>query len=93
MNCPLLGIFGNEDARPSPEEVDLTELVLKQNNKVYDFHRYDDAGHGFFAVDRPSYRQAAATDAWDKVIGFYNQYLSTPTGAPEVREAVAADDN
>ena len=93
MNCPMLGIFGNEDARPSPEEVDLTELVLKQNNKVHEFHRYDDAGHGFFAVDRPSYRQAAATDAWEKVIAFYNQYLSTPTGAPQVREAVAADDN
>ena len=95
MNCALLGIFGNEDARPSPEEVDLTELVLKQHNKNFEFHRYDDAGHGFFAVDRPSYRQAAATDAWDKVIDFYNTYLGTGSGAASeaTLEAVPADDN
>ena len=73
LNCPLLGIFGNEDARPSPEDVNRTEEVLKQHGKNYEFHRYDGAGHGFFAVDRPSYRQHAAVDAWQKVFAFYGQ--------------------
>ena len=93
MNCPIMGIFGNEDSRPSPEEVDLTELVLKQHNKEYEFHRYDGAGHGFFAVDRPSYHQASAVDAWGKVVDFYNRHLSTPAGSPSgaALEAVPAD--
>ena len=77
LSCPLLGLFGNDDARPSPAEVDQTEEVLKQHNKVYEFHRYDNAGHGFFAVDRPSYAQAAATDGWEKALAWYNRYLST----------------
>ena len=28
--CPLLGIFGNDDANPDPEQVNRTEAVLKQ---------------------------------------------------------------
>ena len=89
LNCPLLGIFGNEDARPSPEDVNRTEEVLKQHGKDYEFHRYDGAGHGFVAVDRPSYRQHAAVDAWEKIFAFYRQHLGAGAGQ---REAVAADD-
>ena len=54
-----------------------TEEVLKRHGKVYAFHRYDGAGHGFFAVDRAGYRPAQATDAWGKVFAFYAQYLGT----------------
>ena len=32
-------------------------------------------GHGFFATDRPNYRQAQAVDGWQKVFGFYERYL------------------
>jgi len=76
IGCPILGLFGNEDARPSPADVDATEAELKKFGKNYEFHRYDGAGHGFFAVDRPSYRQEAAVDAWAKVFEFYGRHLS-----------------
>ena len=89
LSCPLLGLFGNDDARPSPDEVNKTEEVLKQHNKVYEFHRYDNAGHGFFAVDRPSYAQAAATEGWEKVLAWYNKYLSTDA-ASDGRAAAGA---
>ena len=75
MACPILGLFGNEDARPSPEDVDKTEEELKKHNKNYEFHRWDGAGHGFFAVDRPSYRQHAAVEGWEKVLEFYGRHL------------------
>jgi carboxymethylenebutenolidase len=75
LNCPLLGLFGNEDQRPTPAEVNLHEAELKKHGKKYEFHRYDKAGHGFFAVDRPSYRQEAAVDAWPKVFAFFRQNL------------------
>jgi len=77
ISCPLLGLFGNEDARPSPADVNATEAELKKYGKTYEFHRYDGAGHGFFAVDRPSYRQQAAVDGWGKVFDFYGRYLRT----------------
>lgn len=76
LRCPLLGLFGNEDARPSPEHVDELEQILEDNDKTYEFHRYDDAGHAFFAVDRPSYRVAAANDGWERIEQFFGSYLA-----------------
>ena len=87
LGCPLLGLFGNEDQRPSPADVNETEEVLKRNNKIYEFHRYDNAGHGFFAVDRSSYRQEAAVQGWQEVFKWYEKHLST---AETVRAREAA---
>ena len=76
LRAPLLGLFGNEDRYPSPAEVDELEKILQDNNKPYEFHRYDDAGHAFFAVDRPAYRVAAANDGWERIADFYRRYLA-----------------
>ncbi|MHB8575229.1 MAG: dienelactone hydrolase family protein [Dehalococcoidia bacterium] len=76
LGCPLLGIFGNDDRAPTPEQVNRNEEVLKRLGKTYEFHRYDGAGHGFFAVDRPAYRQEQALDGWKQVFAFYEKYLS-----------------
>jgi carboxymethylenebutenolidase len=75
LRCPLLGLFGKEDQRPSPEDVTKIEEELKRWNKVYEFHTYDNAGHGFFAVDRPSYRQEAAMDGWKQVFRWFEKFL------------------
>ena len=92
LKCPLLGIFGNEDQRPTAAEVNAHEAELKKLGKKYEFHRYDKAGHGFFAVDRPSYRQEAAVDAWGKVIAFFNQNLqaTATNGAARARAGTGA---
>jgi carboxymethylenebutenolidase len=76
LRCPVLGLFGNDDQYPSPEHVDEFEQILKDNDKPNEFHRYDGAGHAFFAVDRPSYRVDAANDGWDQITGFYGRHLS-----------------
>jgi carboxymethylenebutenolidase len=75
LRCPVLGLFGNEDSYPSPEQVDEFEAILQREDKPYEFHRYDDAGHAFFSVDRPSYRVAAANDGWERITAFYGTYL------------------
>ena len=95
LNCPLLGLFGEEDPRPSPKDVAKTEEELKRQGKTYEFHMYENAGHGFFAVDRPSYRQHAAVEGWEKVLSWFNKYLQIGAGqteAAEVRAAVPASD-
>lgn len=76
LSCPLLGIFGNEDSNPTPEQVNQHEAELKKHGKDYEFHRYDGAGHGFFYDHRPAYRQAQAMDGWEKVWIFLEEYLS-----------------
>ncbi len=78
ISCPLLGIFGNDDVSPSPDQVNQTEQELKKQGKTYEFHRYDGAGHGFFAVDRAGYRPEQAVDGWNKVFAFYGKYLVAP---------------
>lgn len=75
MSVPLLGLFGNDDQNPAPAQVDLIEAALKKNGKTYEFHRYDGAGHGFFATDRPGYRPVQAVDGWKKVFAWYDKYL------------------
>jgi carboxymethylenebutenolidase len=76
LSCPLLGLFGNEDRAPSPEQVDQHEAELKKQGKNYEFHRYDGAGHGFFYYHRPLYRVEAALDGWGKVFGFFGKNLA-----------------
>jgi carboxymethylenebutenolidase len=76
LGAPLLGLFGNEDLNPSPAEVDTLEARLRSLGKAYEFHRYDGAGHAFFAVDRPAYRVDAAVDGWQRIATFFQQYLS-----------------
>ncbi len=75
MSCPLLGIFGNDDENPDVEQVNRTEEALKRYGKDYEFHRYDGAGHGFFAVDRPGYRPEQALDGWKRVFAFFEKHL------------------
>ncbi len=75
LSCPLLGLFGREDKRPSPQHVAKTEAELKKWGKTYEFHTYDNARHNFFAVDRPDYRPVAAVDGWKKVFQWFGRYL------------------
>ena len=77
LSCPMLGIFGNDDRAPSPEQVDLHEEELKKHGKNYEFHRYDGAGHGFFYYHRPMYRVEQALDGWEKIFAFFGKHLSS----------------
>ncbi|WP_426565733.1 dienelactone hydrolase family protein [Angustibacter sp. McL0619] len=76
LSCPLLGLFGREDSYPSPEQVEELAQALRDNGKEHEFHVFDDAGHAFFAVDRPGYRQAAATQGWRLIADFFDRHLS-----------------
>jgi carboxymethylenebutenolidase len=76
LSCPLLGLFGNEDRSPTPEQVNQHEAELKKAGKNYEFHRYDGAGHGFFYYDRPAYRIEQALDGWQKVFVFLHKHLA-----------------
>jgi carboxymethylenebutenolidase len=77
LSCPLLGLFGNDDQYPSPDQVNELDEILTGLDKVHEFHRYDGAGHAFFCVDRPAYRVEAALDGWDHITRFYGEHLGS----------------
>jgi carboxymethylenebutenolidase len=77
LSCPMIGLFGNDDKSPSPEQVNQHEAELKKYGKNYEFHRYDGAGHGFFYYDRPAYRQEQAVDGWKKIFVFLEKNLGS----------------
>ena len=75
LGCPLLGIFGNDDLSPTPEQVDLHEAALQQHGKEYEFHRYDGAGHAMWNVAGESYRPVQAMDSWNRALAFFDEHL------------------
>ena len=75
LRCALLGLFGAEDANPSPEQTAITEAALRAHGKVFEFHTFENAGHAFFSVDRPNYRVDAAREGWKLVWDFFGRYL------------------
>jgi carboxymethylenebutenolidase len=81
LRCPLLGLFGNDDQNPNPDQVNRTEALLQKLGKRYEFHRYDGAGHAFFNASRPAYRAEQALDGWNKVFAFFHRHLATPAAA------------
>lgn len=76
LSCPLLGLFGDQDTHPSPAEVATLGEILRQHGKQFEAVSYPDAGHGFFATDRPSYRPLAAVAGWGEIGKFFNQQLA-----------------
>jgi carboxymethylenebutenolidase len=79
--CPLLGLFGEEDHSPAPEQVAQHERELAKHGKTYEFHMYPGAGHGFFYYDRAAYRQQQAVDGWSKVFAFLAKHLDAPASS------------
>ena len=72
IKCPVIGFFGNLDASPSPEDVNVYDEALTKAGVEHVFHRYDGANHAFqnnYAPDR--YHPEASEDAWKKVLAFF----------------------
>ena len=75
LQCPVLGLFGEEDQNPSPADVAKLDAELTRLAKVHEFHSYPGAGHAFMVEGRPSYRVQTAQDAWRRCTAWFNRYL------------------
>ena len=75
ISSPVLGLFGEDDANPTPADVDQISAELTKHNKVHEFHMYPGCGHGFNCNARSSYRPEAARDAWAKATAWFDQHL------------------
>ncbi len=77
IGCPVLGLFGEDDANPSPADVAKLDAELTRLGKAHEFHSYSGAGHAFMSEGRPSYREEAAKDAWGRCLAWFGRYLKS----------------
>lgn len=76
IECPLLGIYGEEDQGIPPSEVERLREALQAAGKTdFDLHIYPGAGHAFFNDQRKAYDPEASKDAWAKVQALFGKYL------------------
>jgi carboxymethylenebutenolidase len=75
LSCPLYVVCGEEDANPSPAQVEVLRQRLQQAGKTFTIDMFKNAGHAFFADYRPSYREKAAFELWPKMAAFFDTHL------------------
>jgi carboxymethylenebutenolidase len=75
ITCPFLGLFGEEDKNPTPQDVRKFEALLKQHNPTVEIVICPNARHAFHADYRQSYRAEAAKEGWTRCVGWFNRYL------------------
>ena len=76
IDCPLLGIYGEEDQGIPPSEVERLRGTLQASGKEdFELHIYPGAGHAFFNDRRQAYDPEASKDAWGKVRALFHANL------------------
>ena len=75
IKIPFLGLFWETDQNPKPEDAKKFGEMVRATNPNVEIVVYPGAGHGFHADYRPSYNKAAADDAWNRCVGWFNKNL------------------
>ena len=68
--CPLLCFFGGTD-----EWIPRDDIALVEAEHPGDVVVYEHAGHGFMRDGSDAYDEAAATDAWARLMAFFGEHL------------------
>jgi carboxymethylenebutenolidase len=71
----ILCLFGAKDAMIPGDQVDSIRSALEQGGVRHEVVVYDDADHGFHCDQRDSYNEAAAKDAWQRVVSLFEEEL------------------
>jgi carboxymethylenebutenolidase len=76
LQAPLLGLYAGNDTFVTPDSVRAVEKQLKELGKEAEIHIYPNTEHAFFNDERLEvYNQAAAADAWQRVLEFFEKNL------------------
>ena len=74
IDVPVLGLYGGQDAGIPRDHIEALRDALKAAGKPSDIIVYPDAGHGFNADYRKSYRPAEAKDAWQHMLDWFKSH-------------------
>ncbi len=76
INCPILGIFGEQDKGIPPETVNKFKNAAKAEGKDVEIHIYPAVGHAFMnPANKSGYNKATADEAWNEIYSFLNNNL------------------
>jgi len=77
LHAPVLGLYAERDGFVTPAVVHELEDQLKKHGKSAEMHIYPGTDHAFFNDTRPEvYNDAAAQDAWRRVLEFFSKNLN-----------------
>ena len=71
---PVLGNYGAEDMRINAHLDELVKAMVTYK-KDFEMRIYPNAAHAFFNDTIPMYNEAAAKDAWERVLRFFKRTL------------------
>jgi carboxymethylenebutenolidase len=74
LEVPVLGLYGGADQGIPLDSVERMRKALAQAKKPCEIVVYPDAPHGFHADYRPSYRQEAAVDGWNRLRSWFAKH-------------------
>jgi carboxymethylenebutenolidase len=74
IKMPFLGLFGEKDQNPKPEDAVKFGEMVRQHNRDCQIVLFP-AGHGFHADYRQSYHAESATKAWGLCTDFFGKHL------------------
>ena len=74
LKAPVLGLYGGADQGIPLDSVERMRKALEQAKKPCELVVYPDAPHGFHADYRPSYRQEAAVDGWNRLRSWFAKH-------------------
>jgi carboxymethylenebutenolidase len=74
-SAAVLGVYAENDARVNASR-DAATAALEQAGLTHEIVTYPGADHAFFNDTGPRYDQAAATQAWDKLLDWFGQHLA-----------------
>lgn len=75
LEVPIIGFFGEEDSSIPISDVRTFESVLETTGQTAEITLYPNVGHAFANPSGQNYDAAAAEDAWEKTIAFFNTHL------------------
>lgn len=74
LKAPVLGLYGGKDQGIPLETVEQMRTALKKAKVDAEIVVYPNAPHAFLADYRPSYVEADAKDAWQKMLAWFKQH-------------------
>ena len=75
IKAPVLGLYGGQDAGIPVATTEQMKQALGPGTPSA-FRVYPEAPHAFFADYRPSYREAAAKDGWERMVAWFKKQLT-----------------
>ncbi len=74
IKVPILAFYGGKDKGITSDQIEQLRAKLKADGSPDETIIYPDAEHGFNAELRPSYNEAAATDAMKRALAWLKKY-------------------